>query len=68
MVTYILINIDSGAWWQQAITYANVDLSSKVFCGIHLRAISQEELLNLIHNMCSENKVLTLAYHQGPMS
>ena len=26
----------------KAITWTNVDLSSKVFCGIHLRAISQE--------------------------
>ena len=25
------------AWWCQAITSTNVDLSSKVFCGIHLR-------------------------------
>ena len=28
------------AWWHQAITWINFDLSSKVFCWIHLRAIS----------------------------
>ena len=43
--------------------------SSKVFCGIHLRAVSQEVLMNLIHNMCSE---ITLKNHyhlsQEPMS
>ena len=30
------------AWWHQAITWTNVDLSSKVFYGIHLSIISQE--------------------------
>ena len=40
------------AWQYQAITWTNVDLWSKVFCGIHLRAFSQEVLMNLIHNMC----------------
>ena len=35
------------AWQYQAITWTNVDLSSKVFCGIHLGAISQEVLMNL---------------------
>ena len=29
-------------------------LSSKVFCSLHLRAISKEVLMNLIRNMCSE--------------
>ena len=30
------------AWQHQAITLTSVDYSSKVFCGIHLRTISQE--------------------------
>ena len=29
-----------AAWWHQAITWTNVDLSSVRSCGIHLRAIS----------------------------
>ena len=38
-------------WWlgatrQQAITWTNVDASSKVFCGIHLSEISQEMHMN----------------------
>ena len=41
-------------WWHQAITWSNVDLPSKVSCGIHMRAISQGMFMNLIHNMCSE--------------
>ena len=32
----------------QAITWTNVDLSSEVFCGIHLKAISHEVLIKLI--------------------
>ena len=39
------------AWRHQAITWTNVDLSSKMFCGIHLKAISQEELMSLIHHI-----------------
>ena len=37
------------AWWrrQQAITCANVDISSTVFSGIHMRAISQDVLVVL---------------------
>ena len=34
-----------------AITWTDVDLSPKVFCSIHLRAISQEVLTNLIQNI-----------------
>ena len=30
------------AWWHQGITWTNVDLSSKVLYGIHLKAVSQE--------------------------
>ena len=32
---------------QQAITWNSVPLSSKVFCAIHLRVISQEVLMNI---------------------
>ena len=39
-----------GALWHQAITWTNVDLS-KVFCGNHLEAMLQEELMKLICNM-----------------
>ena len=40
------------AWWHQAITWKNVDLSSKVFCGIiHLTANSQDVLMNLTFNV-----------------
>ena len=38
----------------QAITWTNVDLSSKLFCGIHHRPIPQEVFMNLICNFCSE--------------
>ena len=41
------------AWRRTAITGTIVDLSSNVFHGIHLRGISQGELINLISNMCS---------------
>ena len=35
-----------------------VDLASKVFCSIHLRAISKEVLINLNHNMRPEITLL----------
>ena len=41
-------------WQPQAITWTNIDLSSEMFTGIHLRTISQEMLMNLTRNMCSE--------------
>ena len=47
----------------QAITWTNIDLSSKVFCGIHLGAISQKVYMNLIHNICSEITLLELLPH-----
>ena len=43
--------------WCLAITWNNVDLTSMAFCGIHLRAISQE-LMSLIRNMCSDITLL----------
>ena len=36
------------AWRHQAITQTNVDLSSRVFYGVHTRAISPGMLMNLI--------------------
>ena len=46
-----------------------MNLSSKVFCGIQLRAISQEVFMNLICDMCSEITLfLWLLVSQGPMS
>ena len=44
-----------------------VDLSSKVFCGIHFRAVSQEVLRNLIRNTYSKVTLLELLPHlTGP--
>ena len=39
----------------QAITWASFALSSKVPCGIYQRTISQEALVNLIRNKCSNS-------------
>ena len=39
------------AWRYHAITWTNVDVSSKVFCGIHLREISHEIPMEPIRNM-----------------
>ena len=49
------------AWRHETITRTNVDLSSQVFCGIYLRAISQVVLINL--NMCSDITFLKLLPH-----
>ena len=51
------------AWCLMAITWANIDLSSMVICDIHLREISQEILINLIGNMCSDITLLKLPPH-----
>ena len=48
------------AWCQQA---AEFDLSSKVFCGIHLRAMSQGGLMMSTHFICSEITLLKLLPH-----
>ena len=55
MLTQIYVTTWGHFWWHQAITQTNVDLLSKVFCSILLRAISKEGLMNLIHSMCVEN-------------
>ena len=51
------------AWRHQAINSINVDLSSNVFCGIYLRAISLELLLNWIHIMWSDITLCKLLPH-----
>ena len=55
----ILYTCDKPTWisffvtWQhQAITWINVNLSSKVFFVIHVRATSHKLLRNLISNLC----------------
>ena len=54
------------AWWHQAINWTYVDLPSKVFCGIHLRVISRDMLMNLICDMCLEIVLLTSQWrHNG---
>ena len=45
----------------------NVELSANVFCVIHLRAISKEVVMNLIHNMRLEITYKILTYHPGAM-
>ena len=40
-----------GATRHQAITWTNVDLSTKVFCDTHLRTIPQELLTDLFCNV-----------------
>ena len=45
------------------IIWTNVDFSSHVFCGIHLRAMSQEMFVKLIRNMCPEMTLLWLLPH-----
>ena len=59
MVPLIWINIGLG----------NADWSFKEFCGIHLKAITLEMLMNQIHNMCLEITLLNLLPHlPGPMN
>ena len=36
----------------------DLDLSSKIICGIYLRAISQNVLMNLIHNIGDTSKII----------
>ena len=51
------------AWRYHAITWTNVDVSSKVFCGIHLREISHEIPMEPIRNMCSNITLWKLLPH-----
>ena len=43
--------------------YLNQYWPSKVFCSSHLRSISQEVLMNLIHNLCSETTLSKFLPH-----
>ena len=53
-----------GAWRHQAITWTNVELSPKVFCGIHLRSISKQMLMKSIRNIYWEITLLkSLTHH-----
>ena len=45
MAPFIWVNLGSG----NGFTWTNVDLSSKVFCSIHQKAISHEVLIILTH-------------------
>ena len=47
----------------KTLTSTNVDPSSKVFFGIHLRAMPHEVLTILICNMCLEITLLKLISH-----
>ena len=39
-------------WRHQAITGTNADLPSQMLCDIRLRAIAEDVLTTLIHNVC----------------
>ena len=57
----MLVNIGSGnGLLPGGITWTNVDLSSNMFCGIHLRAISQETLKISIIDMSLKIATLRL--------
>ena len=51
------------AWWHQAITRHNVDLSSVEFCDTHLTPISQEVLKISIYKMSFKNIIVKLLLH-----
>ena len=55
-----------AAWQHQAIIWTNVDLSSNVFCGIHMRVISQLAFMNWMCKMRSDLHVQN-SYHIAPM-
>ena len=48
------------AWQHLVITWIIVDSSLEVFYSIHLRAISQEVLMNLMRNTCMKITLLKL--------
>ena len=55
---WVTIGSDNGL-----LPEPNVNLSSKEFCDVPLKAISQELLMNLIHNICSKVILLKLLPH-----
>ena len=52
--TYLIENKCIAAWRHETITWTNRDLSSNVFTGIQMRAISQKVPINVLCNMCSK--------------
>ena len=69
MATQIWFNICSGNDLMPDNTMpfpcSEVDLPSKVFCGIHLRAISQEGIIKFICNLWSEITLLRFLFHRS---
>ena len=63
MAIWIWANIDSGNGLLPDGTQDIVHLSSNVFCVIYTRTLSQEVLLNIIRNMCSEITLLKFLPH-----
>ena len=55
-----LAAVPYSAWWHQAITWTNIDLSSKVFCGTHLRVVGAHKFVLIT---CSGNALLKLLPH-----
>ena len=51
------------AWQHRAFTWTYVDIPPKVFCVIHLKAIPQEVLMNIIRTMCLESTLLKSLSH-----
>ena len=51
------------AWWHQAIIWANVGFSSKVFCGTHLRPILHKMFKISICKMNLKNTLVKLLPH-----
>ena len=45
------------------MTWTNVELSTDLFCGIHMGAINQEVLKNFSCNWCSEITLIKLLPH-----
>ena len=73
-ICWVLLNSlwpSDDMWWQRnGSTLAQVmspwidaDLSSVACCGIHMKAISQEVLINSICEMCSKITLLKLIPH-----
>ena len=52
-----------AAWRHQAITWTNVDLSSAMSCGFHVRAIQQEMPQSSIPKICL--KITCLKFHSN---
>ena len=72
-ITYPFLNFNGaneicvfiGSLMAPSHTSTNVDLPSEAFCGIHLKAVSQELLMKLISNICPE--VTHWNYHHNEL-